>query len=81
LDPDTTYYTRGHTLPRSVHPAYQQPRCSDAATPDDRLPERQTCPMPYHSEPGVDRVEHSGNAGSKFYVVCPGRVQGTYVSE
>jgi hypothetical protein len=42
---------------------------------------RLTCPMPYHEEPGVDRIEHSGNAGSKFYVVCPGRVQGTYVSE
>ncbi|KAJ7839078.1 hypothetical protein B0H13DRAFT_1911466 [Mycena leptocephala] len=46
--------------------------------PDDSLPDRSTCPMPYHLDTGIDREEHCGNAGCKFYVVCPGRTQGTF---
>ncbi|KAF7325364.1 hypothetical protein MSAN_02515300 [Mycena sanguinolenta] len=34
--------------------------------------------MPYHPDVDIDRLEHSGNAGCKFYVACPARIQGTY---
>ncbi|KAJ7896171.1 hypothetical protein B0H13DRAFT_2338500 [Mycena leptocephala] len=81
LDPGTIYYARGHTAPFTVRVGYQQARCLDSMTPDELLVMRPTCVMPYHGEPGVDRVEHDGNAGSKFYIVCLGRIQGTYVSD
>jgi hypothetical protein len=78
VGPETEYYTNGAIIPRLPAPGFKDARCLDAITPDDSLPERQTCPMPYHRDAGIDREEHCGNAGSKFYVVCPGRTQGTY---
>ncbi|KAJ7468409.1 hypothetical protein B0H11DRAFT_1920993 [Mycena galericulata] len=44
-------------------------------------PSRPTCIAPYHPEPGVDRTAHSENAGTKFYVVGPGRVVGIYTDD
>ncbi|KAF8137966.1 hypothetical protein K438DRAFT_1996548 [Mycena galopus ATCC 62051] len=61
-----------------VNPATPQPACADVASLDSQLPQRPTCPMPYHPDVGINRVEHSENAGCKFYVACPARIQGTY---
>ncbi|KAF8157542.1 hypothetical protein K438DRAFT_1777189 [Mycena galopus ATCC 62051] len=55
-----------------------QAPCADIAPLDSQLPHRPTCPMPYHPDVGVNRVEHSENASCKFYVACPARIQGTY---
>ncbi|KAJ6467404.1 hypothetical protein C8R45DRAFT_938744 [Mycena sanguinolenta] len=58
-------------------PPSQAP-CADVAALDSQLPMRATCPMPYHPDIGIDRMEHSDNAACKFYVACPARIQGVY---
>ncbi|KAJ6473044.1 hypothetical protein C8R45DRAFT_936075 [Mycena sanguinolenta] len=71
----TLFFHQGST---TAHLGLQQSPCADTVTWDDCLPKRATCPMPYHPDVGINHHEHSENAGCKFYVVCPGRVQGTY---
>ncbi|KAJ7823358.1 hypothetical protein B0H13DRAFT_1919663 [Mycena leptocephala] len=74
--PNTT--PKARPFPACPPPGFKEARCLDVATPDDCLPERATCPMPYHRDAGIDHDDHSGNAGCKFYVVCPSRTQGTF---
>ncbi|KAJ6547266.1 hypothetical protein B0H19DRAFT_1075171 [Mycena capillaripes] len=78
--PENPLFLCGSNLPCFAAPAYIQAKCLDAPIDEDHLPNRATCPLPYHGEAGVDRVTHSGNAGSKFYVCCPARVQGVYLT-
>ncbi|KAJ6450546.1 hypothetical protein C8R47DRAFT_1230238 [Mycena vitilis] len=78
LDPRTLYFYRGSGTPHSALASYQQVECLDAPTPDDQLPERRTCPMPYHPATSTLGVPQTGDAGKKLYVVCPGRIQGLY---
>ncbi|KAF8171735.1 hypothetical protein K438DRAFT_1773035 [Mycena galopus ATCC 62051] len=60
------------------NPATPQVPCAGVTPLDSQLPQRPTCPMPYHPDVGISRVEHSKNAGCKFYIACPARIQGTY---
>ncbi|KAF8192325.1 hypothetical protein K438DRAFT_1970131 [Mycena galopus ATCC 62051] len=60
------------------NPATSEVPCADIAPLDSQLPRRPTCAMPYHPDIGISRVEHSENAGCKFYVACPACIQGTY---
>ncbi|KAJ7115510.1 hypothetical protein C8R43DRAFT_1138138 [Mycena crocata] len=39
---------------------------------------RRVCRVAYYPEDGVDHIAHSQNSGTKFYVVCPGRVECIY---
>ncbi|KAJ7479902.1 hypothetical protein FB451DRAFT_1171987 [Mycena latifolia] len=41
-------------------------------------PDRPTCELPYHPEPGVNCDSHDQTSGCKFYVVAPGHVVGAY---
>ncbi|KAF8124660.1 hypothetical protein K438DRAFT_2002557 [Mycena galopus ATCC 62051] len=72
---DVLFFLPGSQAARS---GLQVPACADVPVPDACFPDCPTCPMPHHTDVGVNREEHSGNTGCKFYVVCPGRVQGTY---
>ncbi|KAJ6503453.1 hypothetical protein C8R47DRAFT_1067474 [Mycena vitilis] len=73
LDPKTLYFYRGSSTAYTALPTYQQAECLDAPIADDQLPERPTCPMPYHAVTAA-----IGEASKKLYLVCPGRIQGLY---
>ncbi|KAJ7642309.1 hypothetical protein DFH06DRAFT_1137330 [Mycena polygramma] len=78
LNPSTQYFIRNNSVARLALPSYEQAPCIDTPAPDNALPNRPTCAMPYHTEPGIDRLEHSANTACKFYVACPARIQGLY---
>ncbi|KAJ6480748.1 hypothetical protein C8R47DRAFT_1074139 [Mycena vitilis] len=81
LNGSTHYFIRGNPNARLALSTYEQAPCVDVPAPDSALPNRPTCAMPYHTMPGVDRLEHSANASCRFYLACPARIQGLYHTE
>ncbi|KAJ6487270.1 hypothetical protein C8R47DRAFT_1216461 [Mycena vitilis] len=78
LSSSTHYFIRNNPAARLALATYEQAPCIDTPAPDSALPNRATCAMPYHTEPGIDRVQHSQNTACRFYVACPARIQGVY---
>ncbi|KAJ7020508.1 hypothetical protein C8F04DRAFT_1196547 [Mycena alexandri] len=80
--PSAKKYSSSQTQPVSQVGPQNTQATTDQPNPDNALPVRRTCPMPFYPEPEVTDVdEHSGNAKALFYVCIPARVQGVYTDD
>ncbi|KAJ7750616.1 hypothetical protein B0H16DRAFT_1724547 [Mycena metata] len=75
-------FSSSQTYPPTLVGPQNTQTTTDQRVMDADLPARPTCPMPYYPDPEIlDRDEHSGSTGGRYYVCIPARVQGVFTSE